>query len=125
MDDLSAALDILVQEGPARGLILSTANTVRAPASPKSTIWCPNLPDQVGDPSQRGLKRVVGEGIVLLGAPLGSAAFVASQVKKKVAKIEEVTDAEENRETDGMPKSGETAVRPKQRLEAIRKEKAR
>ena len=38
------------------------------------------------------MKRVQGEGIVLLGAPLGSAAFVASEVKKKVAKIEETTE---------------------------------
>ena len=68
-----------------KGIILSTS-------SPKSTIWCPNLPDQVGDPSQRGLKRVVGEGVVLLGAPLGSPEFIASEVKKKVAKIEDITE---------------------------------
>ena len=44
------------------------------------------------DPCQRGLIRITDEGVVLLGAPLGSAAFVEGEVKKKVSKVEEVTE---------------------------------
>ena len=36
--------------------------------------------------------REAGEGIVLLGAPLGSEAFVGSEVEKKVEKVREVTE---------------------------------
>ena len=96
VEDLCTTVDILMQEGPSKGLVLSTTHTVNAPDRPKSTIWCPNPPvDDVIDPSdpcQRGLIRITEEGVVLLGAPLGSAAFVESEVKKKVSKVEDVTE---------------------------------
>ena len=92
LEDISAAVDILVQEGPARGLILSTTSTTQAPSRPKSTIWCPSLLGDPTDPSGKGLARETEEGIVLLGAPLGSEAFVAAEVEKKVEKVKEVTE---------------------------------
>ena len=41
-EDLQAAVDIILREGPARGLVLSTANTVTPPQLPKSTVRCPS-----------------------------------------------------------------------------------
>ena len=38
-EELQEVVDILVEEGPARGLILSTSNT--APSHPKTTVWSP------------------------------------------------------------------------------------
>ena len=40
LEDLNQVIDILVHEGPAHGLILSTSLTVVPPSTPKSTIWC-------------------------------------------------------------------------------------
>ena len=42
VEDLQKVMDILVTEGPARGLILSTSATVLPPALPKTTIWSPS-----------------------------------------------------------------------------------
>ena len=40
-EELKQVVDILVAEGPARGLVLSTSATATAPARPKTTVWCP------------------------------------------------------------------------------------
>ena len=37
--ELRRVVDIIVSEGPPKGLILSTAGTVRAPSLPKTTVW--------------------------------------------------------------------------------------
>ena len=37
------------------------------------------------------MPRVVDEGIILLGAPLGSEAFVKEAIKSKVSKVEEIS----------------------------------
>ena len=42
LDQLQRVVDILLREGPPRGLILSTSATVAAPARPKTTVWCPS-----------------------------------------------------------------------------------
>ena len=64
-------LDLLGKEGPARGLILST--TIISLSSPKTMVWSPlgeleNCHGLAG----RGVVVVEAEGMVLLGAPLGS-----------------------------------------------------
>ena len=41
VEELQQVVDILVEEGPARGLVLSTADTVTAPEKPKTTVWSP------------------------------------------------------------------------------------
>ena len=92
VEDLRAAVDILLEEGPALGLTLSSEGTVRPPASPKSSIWCPNLTPLVEDPTHRGLQPIQGEGIVLLGSPIGSPLFVEGEIKKKIDKVEEITN---------------------------------
>ena len=91
LEDLNQVIDILVHEGPAHGLILSTSLTVVPPSTPKSTIWCPTQTADGRDPTGRGIRRVTEEGIILLGAPLGSEAFVGDEVQKKVEKIREIT----------------------------------
>ena len=90
IEELKAVVDLVREEGPQRGLILSTAAT-SAPAPPKSTIWSPGHVGGAEDPLNRGLERVKEEGVILLGAPMGSPAFVAEKVKLKVAKVEEIT----------------------------------
>ena len=54
-EELTAVVDIVLREGMPRGLILSTANTVEAPARPKSSVWSPMaiLGEQDQDPLQR------------------------------------------------------------------------
>ena len=69
--DLQKAVDIILREGPARGLYLSTANTVLPPLLPKSTVWSPNNISDCDDPLDRGIPRVEAPGIVLLGTPIG------------------------------------------------------
>jgi hypothetical protein len=39
LEELELVVDILSTDGPAKGLILSTANTVPHPAKPKTTVW--------------------------------------------------------------------------------------
>ena len=92
VEQLRQVMDILVDEGPARGLILSTAATVTAPAPPKTTIWSPADMGGEVDPLDRGITKVNEEGVILLGAPLGTEAFVAREVKRKVEKVREISD---------------------------------
>ena len=92
--ELKQVVDILVSEGPVRGLILSTSATVIAPARPKTTVWCPQgIPEAQGqvDPLHRGVVKVQEEGVILLGAPLGSKEFVAREVGRKVEKVNQIT----------------------------------
>ena len=88
VEDLSAAVDIIRQDGPTKGLFLSTTATT---PWPKSTIWCPQLPSQDPDPLGHGIPRIQEPGIVLLGSPLGSHGFVHEKIQQKIAKIKELT----------------------------------
>ena len=59
-----------------RGLHLSTALTSN---KPKSELWSPlslNQDDQVEDPLLRGIPRVRGLGVTVLGAPIGYHSFI-------------------------------------------------
>ena len=88
-EELGKVVDIMVTDGPARGLFLSTANTS---LEPKSLTWSPHhlgVGDQ--DPLRRGIPREEGDGVMLLGAPLGRDAFVRKAVEERVRKIEEIT----------------------------------
>ena len=57
-------MDIILEHGPTKGLIISTsANS----SNPKSTVWCPNpaRADQLGsDPLGRGIPLLRDEGSV-------------------------------------------------------------
>ena len=87
--ELQTVVDLLVNEGPARGLHLSTALTS---PHPKSEVWSP-LPDfaQEEDPLQRGIPKVQALGVTLLGAPIGYNSFVREALKAKVEQIRSVT----------------------------------
>ena len=92
-EQLQKVVDIILREGPARGLILSTSTTVPALARPKTTLWSPgDLVSTPEDPLERGLLRVREPGIILLGAPLGSPEYVREALKQKVEKVREITN---------------------------------
>ena len=88
--ELSQVVDIMVREGPARGLILSTAHTTRAPSLPKTTIWSKLDVSGDADPLGRGVPRVRGLGITLLGAPLGQRGYETELLQEKVAKVKRI-----------------------------------
>lgn len=91
-DQLRQVLDILLREGPPRGLILSTSATVPAPARPKTSVWClSDLVSMPEDPLDRGLLRVREPGIILLGAPLDFPQFVRKALEQKIEKVQEIT----------------------------------
>jgi hypothetical protein len=92
LPQLRAAIDILSQEGPARGLILSTARTVAAPLLPKTTVWRPAGPCLREDPLERGIPAVQEPGILLLGAPVGSPDFVEAALQERLAKVKKITE---------------------------------
>ena len=94
LEDLGTVVDILVQEGPKRGLFLSTAATVTPPSLPKSSVWCPTAPDSgPDDPLQRGIPNIKASGITVLGSPVGDAAFVEEALKAKIKKVENICSA--------------------------------
>ena len=91
--ELAQVVDIIVREGEARGLTLSRAATVLPPSFPKSVVWSSmdGLGEVDQDPLQRGIPKVrAGEGIVVLGAPVGYHSFVESKLKSKVEKVRDV-----------------------------------
>ena len=90
VEELEQVLDILVREGPARGLVLST--TFTSPDNPKTTVWCKEADECPAALSARGSVWIEEEGIVLLGAPIGSKEFVEREVRRKVEKVREVTE---------------------------------
>ena len=86
---LLRVIEILEREGPERGLILSTSAT--NPSDPKSTVWSPLTFCHDDDPLAKGIPKVNSPGIILLGAPIGSHAFVAEALKSKLDKVAEIT----------------------------------
>ena len=78
---LQKAVDILRQEGPPRGLFLS---------STKSKVWSQvQLPDMDReDPLECGIQLDTAEGIKLLGSPIGSLTFEEGIISEKIDKAE-------------------------------------
>ena len=91
-EDLQMVVDIILREGPARGLHLSCGATVHPPAQPKSTVWCPAGNVEEGDPLERGIARVRDNGIVLLGSPVGDSQFVSESIDTRIQKVKTITD---------------------------------
>ena len=94
-EEVTAVVDIILREGTPRGLILSTAATVSPPSKPKTTIWSPmvGLGVQDPDPLKRGVPMIrPGEGIVVLGAPIGYQGFVKEKMMEKVEKVRSITE---------------------------------
>ena len=92
LEELGNAVDILLADGPVRGLHLSTAATITPPSKPKTTLWSPLSVQTHDDPLNRGIPVVREEGVVLLGAPLGSENFVGEVIRTKIDKIRQVTN---------------------------------
>ena len=88
VEDLSRAVSIIRQEGPARGLFLSTSATT---PRPKSTIWCPDSPSPTMDPLGHGIPRIQEPGIILLGSPIGGHDFEQKFITNKIKTIRELT----------------------------------
>ena len=73
-EDLQKVVNIILQEGPARELYLSTSIRVRPPSQPKSTVWFPRQV-VVDDPLERGIPSIQESGVVVLGVPIGDLLF--------------------------------------------------
>ena len=90
--ELREAVDIVLEYGPPRGLLLSTK---ASSSNPKSTIWCPSATraSQLGeDPLDMGIPLVREPGIVLLGSPIGSVQYERSALQTIVDKVKEILD---------------------------------
>ena len=77
------AVRILLENGPRLGLELSTEDSV--PGESKSAVWCPmNIIDDANnsDPLGLGIKPIVEDGFVHLGAPVGSQHYVELKVRE-------------------------------------------
>ena len=89
-EDFQRVVDIIRAEGPARGLHLSSAATVRPPTHPKSTVWFPRQ-TAGDDPLVRGIPNIKENGIVLLGTPVGDQAFTKDKIRGRFRKIQQIT----------------------------------
>ena len=90
--EVGQVVDILLREGPARGLFLSTRNTVRAPSKPKTTAWSRlGEADEQGELNERGVILLEEPGVILLGAPIGSEDFVRRALQAKKEKVAEIS----------------------------------
>ena len=88
-EQLARVVDILHELGPARCIVLSTLNTVPAGARAKTTVWS-RLQLGEADPLNKGIPRVQGLGITLLGAPVGYPGHVEVALMAQVTKVAEV-----------------------------------
>ena len=93
LEELTQVVDIIIREGTPRGLILSTAASVQPPSHPKTTVWSPMDVSGDSDPLSRGIPKVqAGEGIVVLGAPVGYRAFTRAKLEERVEKVRQITE---------------------------------
>ena len=87
---MAIAAEIIISEGPSRGLILSTERTV--PGKSKSAVWCPPTEDHQEDPLGVDINSITDTGFVHLGSPVGNYEFVEKHVKSQVAKVKSLLD---------------------------------
>ena len=85
-------VQIILEDGPARGLTLSTRLTTPRGKEAKSTVWCPFLSNTDQDPLGLGIRRIREQGIVLLGSPLGSFPFVQEMIMEKIEAVRDITN---------------------------------
>ena len=91
--ELQQAVDVITEDGPARGLYLSTDRLV--PGRGKTKVWSPDpawLGSDIGeDPLERGTRKVADTGFRLLGAAVGDDSFTHRQLAAAVQKIKLLT----------------------------------
>ena len=73
-------MSILDEECPAIGLTLSTSHTVLPPKVSKTTVFCPGHDLSDVDLLGYGVRRLYGEGRVVLCSPKGSWEYVTEEV---------------------------------------------
>ena len=88
-EELTQATNILLDEGPDRGLHLSTERSV--PGNSKSAVWC-SEPCESEDPLGLGIKPVTELGFVHLGAPVGNMDFVKNKIESRIEKVRVLLD---------------------------------
>ena len=66
---------------------MSTTVTVPPPGKAKSAVWCPHSAGTLADPLDRGIPKVEEEGILLLGCPIDSHAFVSKAIEERIRKV--------------------------------------
>ena len=79
-EDLKKVVDIIKEEGPQRGLNLSTE---------KSKVWCQE-PKNDDNPLQQGIPLDTVDGLKLLGAPIGSTSFESVVLDDRIEKSEQL-----------------------------------
>ena len=84
-DEVIKVVRIILDEGPKRGLELSTELSV--PGDSKCRVWCPPESCSQDDPLGLGILPVREDGFVHLGAPVGSGNFTHAAVKQRVEKV--------------------------------------
>ena len=89
--DLAKVVDIIQEDGPARGLVLSIRATTPRGKEPKSTIWCPFIEHPTLDPLGWGIPSIQQPGIVLLGSAIGNPTFVQEKILEKNKTVEHIT----------------------------------
>ena len=90
MEDLVRVVHIILEDGPPRGLVLSTRATCPRGKEPKSTIWGQ---EQNSDSSsiERHVQRIQDSGFVLLGSPIGSHQFEAGKIEERIEAVRQIT----------------------------------
>ena len=89
--ELQRVVDIIREEGPARGLHLSTSTTVHPPTLPKSTVWFPHQATR-DDHLERGIPSINDSGVDLLCTPVEDQAFTEKTIRKRLEKIRQISD---------------------------------
>ena len=88
-EDIMRSAEILLAEGPSRGLYMSTEHS--QPGKSKSRVWCPEGPNG-NDPLNLGILPINDDGFVYLGCPIGNERYVALKVAERVDEIKEVLE---------------------------------
>ena len=91
-EDIRKVLKIIEEDGPSRGLHLSTAATPGAKS--KTSIWCPSSSPERHEKFPIGMDIPVmdGNGFTHLGAPMGNEAFTANNITERVDKVKTILE---------------------------------
>ena len=89
-EELQKVVDIIMEDGPARGLFLSTSASGRLPSLPKSTVWwtIPSIEEITLGP---GIPTSQESGFSLLGTPIGDHQYVEQAIINSVRKVQLIT----------------------------------
>ena len=89
LDQLARAVNIINEEGPNRGLVLSTSHTSN---NSKSLVWGSCISQVSDDRLGKGIPAKKSQGIVTLGCPIRSADCIKQYIEEKISKVQNLTD---------------------------------